>query len=92
MSFRKYMFPWTAAEQFDTEAAFQDWLKTRSRAFTNLRMLCLIPAAICLLVGYVLDLRPVMLLTVVPLALVPLISIALDRIEKALDGQNKSEE
>jgi hypothetical protein len=54
-------------------------------------MICLFPAMICLLAGYILDRRPIMLLTVIPLILVLLLSIGLDRIEKTLNGQNKSD-
>lgn len=91
MFFRKLFLPWTMASQFETETAFHTWLQACSTRYNNLRMICLIPAAICLLAGYIMDLRPIMLLTIVPLALVLLLSVAMDQIDKVLDGQNKTE-
>lgn len=91
MFFRKLFLPWTLAAQFETEAAFHAWLQICSTRYNNLRMICLIPAAICLLTGYVMDLRPIMLLTILPLTLVLLLSVAMDRIDRVLDGQNKPE-
>lgn len=91
MFFRKLFLPWTLASQFETEAAFHTWLQACSTRYNTLRMICLIPAAICLLTGYVMDLRPIMLWTILPLTLVLLLSVAMDQIDKTLDGQNKTE-
>ena len=91
MFFRKLFLPWTAADCFPSEDAFFAWLRTCSKRFNDLRMICLFPAAGCLLAGYILDYRPVMLLTILPLVLVLLLSLAMDRIDRALGGQNKSE-
>ena len=88
MFFRKLLFPWTAADQFDTPEAFQDFLKTRQKQLTNHRMFWLLPAFLCLFVGYCLDLRPVLVLTVLPLVIVLLLSIMLERTEAAMNGQN----
>ena len=49
-------------------------------------------AVLCLLAGYIAGRRPIMLLTIIPLALVLLLSVALARMEAVLDGQNKSEQ
>lgn len=84
MFFKKWLLPWTAAEQFKTEQEFQSWLKRRHRGFTDLRMVLLVIAAAVLLVGYVLDRRPVMLLTIIPLVLLLLATMALDQIEKRM--------
>ena len=89
MFFRKLFLPWTASQCFDSSDAFLSWLAGCQTRFYNWRMICLLPAMICLLAGYVLDRRPIMLLTVIPLMLVLLLSVALDRIEKVLNGQNK---
>ena len=91
MFFRKRFLPWTASQCFDSEDAFLSWLAGCHTKFNNWRMICLFPAMICLLAGYILDRRPIMLLTVIPLLLVLLLSIGLDRIEKTLNGQNKSD-
>ena len=89
MFFRKLFLPWTASQCFDTEEAFLSWLAGCQIRFDRWRMICLFPAMICLLAGYFLDRRPIMLLTVIPLLLVLLLSVALDRIEKAMSGHNK---
>ena len=91
MFFRKLFLPWTASDQFETQEAFHHWLQRCMDRFNNLRMICLVPAALCLIVGYMMDRRPIMLLTIIPLVLVLLSSIAMDQIEKELGGQNKSE-
>jgi len=88
---RKHILPWTAAACFKTDEAFYSWLQKKHRFYTNLRMIFLVLAAACLLPGYLLEQRPIMLLTAVPLALVLLVSMALEQIEKRLDGQNKSD-
>lgn len=92
MFFRKRFLPWTLSEQFQTREEFQDFLKFSQKQLTNQRIFWLIPAALCLLIGYCLDLRPIMILTVLPLVLVLLLSIALDRTEAAMDGQDKSQQ
>lgn len=91
MFFRKLFLPWTMAHQFPCDTDFYAWLGTCSTRFNNLRMICLIPAAILLLVGYMMDNRPIMLLTILPLILVLLLTMALDRIDRTLDGQNNSQ-
>ncbi len=92
MFFRKLFLPWTVSGCFETEDAFQTWLHRRWRVFTDLRMVVLAVAVLCLLAGYFTGRRPLMLLTIIPLALVLLLSVALARMEAALDGQNKSEQ
>lgn len=92
LSFRKFFLPWTASDCFETERAFQTWLRRRWRFFTDLRMIVLAVAVLCLLAGYFTSWRPLMLLTIVPLALVLLLSVALARMEAVLDGQNKSQQ
>ena len=86
--FQKHFLPWTAADRFENGEAFQAWLRKKHKLFTDLRMLLLVPAAVFLIAGYVLDRRPLMVLTVVPLILVLLLSAALDKTEGAMDGQN----
>ena len=88
--FQKHFLPWTAADRFETDEDFQTWLRKKHKLFTDLRMLFLVPAAIFLIAGYVLDRRPLMILTVAPLLLVLLLSAALEKTEGALDGQNNS--
>jgi len=88
--FQKHFLPWTAADRFETDEAFQHWLRKKQKLFTDLRMLFLVAAAIFLIAGYCLDRRPLMILTVIPLALVLLLSVALDRIEGTLDRQNNT--
>ena len=82
MFFRKHFLPWTAREAFECEEAFQNFLKKKQKLFTDLRMIFIVLAAIPLIVGYVMDLRPVMLVTIIPLILVLALSMALDRMEK----------
>ena len=84
MFFRKHFLPWTVGEAFEQEETFQNFLKKKYRLFTDLRMIAIVIAAIPLVVGYVMDLRPVMLVTIVPLLLVLALSMALDRMEKLL--------
>ena len=91
MFLRKLFLPWTASQCFDSEDAFLSWLAGCQTRFYNWRMVCLLPAMLFLLAGYILDRRPIMLLTVIPLFLVLLLSIGLDRIEKTLNGQNKTD-
>ena len=92
MFFRKLFLPWTVSDQFETPEEFQDFLKVSQKRLINHRIFWLIPSALCLVVGYCLDLRPVMVLTVLPLAVVLLLSILLDRTEAIMDGQDKSDE
>ena len=87
MFFRKLFLPWTAADCFPNKEDFFSWLRGCSKRFNDLRMICLFPAAGCLLAGYMLDHRPLMLLTILPLVLVLLLSIALDQIDRTLGGQ-----
>ena len=91
MFFRKHFFPWTLSDQFKTQEEFQDFLKVTQKQLINHRIFWLIPAAVCLLIGYCLDLRLIMILTVLPLTVVLLLSIALDRTEAAMNGQDKSQ-
>lgn len=86
--FRKYFLPWTASDCFENEEQYQQWLRKRYRGFTDVRAVSLVLAAVCLLTGYFLDRRPVMLLTVLPLALVLLFTMALGKIEAVTDGYN----
>lgn len=83
---RKFFLPWTAADCFETEAQFQTWLRKRYKGFTDARAVFLVLAAVCLMTGYFLDHRPIMLLTVLPLALVLLSTMALSRTEALMDG------
>lgn len=92
MFFRKHVLPWTAADAFDNDELFQQWLRRKHKAFTDCRIVFVLLASACLLGGYVLEQRPLMLLTIVPLVLMLLISTALDRTEAAMDGQNKTDE
>ena len=78
---QKHFLPWTAADRFETHEAFQAWLRKKHRLFTDLRMFFIVLAAIPLIVGYVMDLRPVMLVTILPLLIVLGLSMALDRME-----------
>ena len=84
MFFRKLFLPWTAEDCFETEEAFHRWLTAKHKRFTDLRMIFIVLAAIPLIAGYVLDLRPVMLVTIVPLLVVLAASAALDQIEKRI--------
>ena len=88
---RKYFLPWTAADCFETEPQYQDWLGKRYRNYTDARAVFLVLAAVCLLTGYFLDHRPIMLLAILPLALVLLSTMALSRTEAVMDGQNNTE-
>lgn len=86
---RKAWLPWTAADKFPDRETFDQWLRRRLKVFSDLRMLFLAAATVLLLIGYVLDRRPVMLLCVLPLALVLVLSLAVIRTESAL-GQSNS--
>lgn len=86
---RKLWLPWAAAAQFSSEEEYAAWLSRRLKVFGDIRMLLLVLAAGLLIVGYVLDQRPVMLLTVLPLVLVLLLSLAVGKTETALNQMNK---
>lgn len=89
---RMWLTPWTAGAWFDDEVAFRQFLARRFRLLERLRMALLVLAAACLLAGMVLDRRPVMLLTTVPLVLVLAVSMAMGRIEAATDGQDHTKQ
>ncbi|MGN0979345.1 MAG: hypothetical protein ACI4PT_03345 [Candidatus Avoscillospira sp.] len=89
--FRKFFLPWTAADCFETEDQFQVWLRKRYKGFTDARAVFLVLAAVCLLTGYFSGRRPIMLLTVLPLALVLLLTMALSKTEALMDGYNNTE-
>ena len=84
MFFRKNFLPWTAEDCFDSEEAFRSWLAKKHKGLSNLRMLFVVLAAISLIVGYMMDLRPLMLVTIAPLLVVLVASAALDQIEKRM--------
>lgn len=63
---QKAWMPWTAADQFPSEAEFQTHLKQRLHVFDVLRKVMLVLASVCLIAGYVVDRRPIMLVTVFP--------------------------
>lgn len=86
MFFRKYYLPWTARAQFSSEEDFQAWLQKRLKRFSDLRMGALVLAAAALIIGYVLDSRPLMLLTIAPLAAVLLLSCAMEKIAPEENG------
>ena len=78
---KKAWMPWTAADQFPTEDAFRRFLQKRQKRFDDLRLVSLVLAAAFLIAGYVLELRPIMLLTVLPLAATLLLTVAISKIE-----------
>ena len=82
---RKAWMPWKAADQFSKEESWTQWLQQRLKVFGDLRMLFLVLATGLLIVGYVLDRRPVMLLAVLPLAVVLLLSLAIGKTEEILN-------
>ena len=86
--FCKTLTPWLAEDCFDSYEAFSRWLEKRKSVFGTLRTILIVLTVIPLLLGCVTDRRPIMLLTIPPLALVLLLTVALERIEKLLDGQN----
>ena len=88
--FRKAWLPWTAADRFDSEEAFVQWLTRRLKVFNDLRMLFLVLATGLLIVGYVMELRPVMLLSVLPLALVLLLTLMIGKTEAAGGQTNQT--
>lgn len=86
----KYFLPWTAASLFDTEEQFHDWLRRRCKWFTDVRIIFLLLAVVCLLIGYFLDRRPIMLLTIAPLALVLLLTMGIGKMEAVLGEPEES--
>lgn len=89
MFFKKWYLPWLAADLFETEALYQQWLRKRHKHFTGLRMVFLVIAAFLLLAGYILDRRPFMLASIAPLLLVLLLTLALDRTEALLGSDTE---
>lgn len=85
---RKAWLPWTAADDFPNQETFDQWLEHRTKRFHDLRLMFLAIATILLLVGYVLDRRPVMLMSVLPLALVLGLSLLIGKTEEARDLNN----
>ncbi len=88
---RKAWMPWTAAALFPSEEAFGQWLQKRLKRFGDLRMVLLVGATALLLIGYVLDLRPVMLLCIVPLLLMLPLSLAISKTEQALTQESETQ-
>ena len=88
---RKSFLPWTAERSFASREDYLRRLTTLHRLWNNLRAICLLLAALTLIVGYVLDQYSIMVLTALPLVLVLLLSLIITKIEEALGGQNKSE-
>lgn len=86
---RKAWMPWTAGDRFSSEEEWGRWLDRRLKVFGDLRMILLVLATGLLIVGYVLDRRPVMVLSVIPLALVLLLSVVIGKTEEALNQRNK---
>ena len=86
--FRKTILPWLAADCFDDPARYCSWLQRLQRLYGNLRMVLIVLAVVPLLIGYIVDRHSIMLLTILPLVLVLLLSVALERISGVLDGQN----
>lgn len=88
---RKAWMPWTAAALFPSKEAFGQWLQKRRKRFGDLRMVLLVVATALLLVGYVLDRRPVMLLCIVPLLLMLPLSLAISKTEQALTQESETQ-
>ena len=89
--FRKAWMPWKAADRFSDTAAYHQWLKQRLKVFGDVRVVSLAAAAVLLLTGYVLELRPVMLATILPLAAVLLLSLIMEKTAAALENKAESE-
>lgn len=85
---RKWFLPWTAEYLFSDDRQYQKWLQRRYASMRTARILCLLVAAVCLLVGYFLNRRPIMLLTTVPLLLVLGLTMAMEQMEAVMDGQD----
>ena len=88
---RKAWLPWTAADRFDSESVFGQWLSRRLKVFGDLRMILLVMATGLLIVGYVVELRPGMLLSVLPLALGLVVTLAISKTEEALNRTKNTE-
>ena len=88
---RKAWMPWTAAALFPSEEAFGQWLQKRLKRFGDLRTVLLILATALLLGGYVLEQRPVMLLSILPLLLMLPLSLAISKTEQALTQENETQ-
>ena len=88
---RKAWMPWTAAALFPSEEAFGQWLQKQLKRFGDLRMVLLVVATALLLVGYVLDRRPVILLCIVPLLLMLPLSLAISKTEQALTPESETQ-
>ena len=48
---RKWFLPWTAEYLFSDDRQYQKWLQRRYASMRTARILCLLVAAVCLLVG-----------------------------------------
>jgi len=90
--FRKHFLPWTAGDTFDSEEAFQAFLKKKQKLCTDLRIIFVLIAAAPLIVGYIMDLRPLMLVTIAPLLVVLAATAGLDQIEKRLPQPEEPED
>jgi len=85
---RKAWMPWTAADQFSAEEDYIRCLNRRLKVFGDLRMVLLVAATGLLVVGYVLSIRPVMLLAMLPLALMLPLTLAVSKTEEVLNRTN----
>lgn len=85
---RKWFTPWAASDLFPEETAYAQFLSRRHGQAQSWRVLWLIVAAACLLLGVVLDQRPIQLLTAVPLLLVLACSVAMERMEAVMERQD----
>ena len=88
---RKAWMPWTAGDQFPDQETFQQWLNKRLKRFDDLRILALVLAAATLLAGYILDRRPIMLVTILPLAAVLLLTILIHKTEAVREPTEKTQ-
>ena len=92
MFFRKHILPWTSRDCFESEAEFTAWLQKKHKLFSDLRIIFILIAAVPLIVGYIMDLRPLMLVTIAPLLIVLAASAGLDQIEKLFPEPEPEEE
>ena len=88
---RKAWMPWKTENHFPSQEAWDQWLQRRLKVFGDLRMVFLVLATALLLVGYVIDCRPVMLISVLPLGLVLLLTLAVGKTEETLNRTNKTQ-
>lgn len=86
----KLFTPWNAGAYFETDEAFHAFLKKRHRLAHLLRMLLLIPAAVCLMLGYAVSEQPFYAITAGLLVLVLLLTLMLGKIEEILPGGDPS--